>query len=126
MEILASCSRISTFGIRLPQSLSGFPNARLTVYCRCFYVFLHSSSQVVWDSLHHKDTNHIPNLQHQMRKFNVFNTKTCSRFPTKTSSINASKTISYITYHLLLTQNYENLKKDLFSQTSLWSNIKTN
>ena len=39
MEILASCSRISTFGIRLPQSLSEFSPRRLTVYCRCFTFF---------------------------------------------------------------------------------------
>lgn len=64
------------------------------------YVFPHYVIAKWVKSLHHKDTNHIPNLQHQMRKFNVFNTKTCSRFPTKTSSINASKTISYITLPL--------------------------
>ena len=59
------------------------------------YVFLHYVIASVFGISHHKDTNHIPNLQHQMRKFNVFNTKTCSRFPTKTSSINASNYIIY-------------------------------
>ena len=63
-----------------------------------FYIYVIASVSFV---LHHKDTNLIPNLQHQMRKFNVFNTKPCSRFPTKTSSINASKTISYITLPLI-------------------------
>lgn len=53
------------------------------------YVFPHYVIAKWVKSLHHKDTNLIPNLQHQMRKFNVFNIKTCSRFPTKTSHINA-------------------------------------
>ena len=126
MEILASCSRISTFGIRLPQSLSEFSPRRLTVYCRCKSFFLLYVVAIAGKSLHHKDTNHIPNLQHQTRKFNVFNTKLASVSQRKQAPINASKTISYITYHLLLTQNYENMKKRPIFTNQPLKNTKNN
>lgn len=37
------------------------------------YVFPHYVIAKWVKYLHHKDTNYIPNLQHKMRKFNVFN-----------------------------------------------------
>ena len=115
MEILASCSRISTFGIRLPQSLSGFPNARLTVYCRCFMVFLH---YVIASAFGNPCTTKIQTISRtcntKCENLTYLTQKLARVSQRKQAELTHLKLYHILLYHLLLTQNYENLKEKTY------------
>lgn len=78
------------------------------------YVFPHYVIAKWVKYLHHKDTNYIPNLQHKMRKFNVFNKNLPPFHNVSKSIINASKTISNITLPLITNPKFENLKEKTY------------
>ncbi len=114
MEILASCSRISTFGIRLPQSLSEFSPRRLTVYCRCFAFFYFMLLQSWGTPCTTKIQTISQTCNTKCENLTYLTQKLARVSQRKQAPLTHLKLYHILLYHLLLTQNYENLKEKTY------------